>query len=529
MGIPLVALMGRQPQINDYATNIAQAQQIQGMKNQNALAPGQLQGQQNELQMQQMQMEAQKRQIETQKALDDAYKNSVIPDENGQPKIDTNKLSEALRMSGHGSAIPGILEGVTKYQTSLVDMKSKMQKLQEDQSDLFGHAAYAIQQANYDPRVAHRLLDPLGDSPQIQQMRQLIDSNPQQFKQLVDSARAASPIQQKMENERKVAEIRAAGTVKEGELPLGEKVPQLNQGLARRFQVLNPGAALPAEYTLPANATQKDFDRIDKILTQTEQAQGVKAQQEFAHGVQLQNLQLSKQAHADAQAQHAAKPVLAYDSSNQAHLLPEGDAKAAGYTGITEATPKQIDDAKTHTVVLNTMQTKLNDVMASREALNQGPEQRAIISKVLSHSEPGVINDAIRNLALKAATPQTKEYIQSVLQLKETSLGLPKEITGGSRTSETQSSALFQTLPSGSSADANYALGQGKKFQADIDRLRERVPNIRGVNPTEAHPDLTGKKGAAPNVIYARDPQGKLHQAPAGTALPTGWKQEQKP
>ena len=33
-------------------------------------------------------------------------------------------------------------------------------------------------------------------------------------------------------------------------------------------------------------------------------------------------------------------------------------------------------------------------------------------------------------------------------------------------------------------------------------------------------------EGGAP--IYARDPQGKLHQAPAGTKLPDGWKQEQR-
>jgi hypothetical protein len=258
MGIPLVALMGRQPQINDYATNIAQAQQIQGMKNQNALAPGQLQGQQNELQMQQMQMEAQKRQIETQKALDDAYKNSVIPDENGQPKIDTNKLSEALRMSGHGSAIPGILEGVTKYQTSLVDMKSKMQKFQEDQADLFGHAGYAIQQANYDPRVAHRLLDPLGDSPQIQQMRQMIDSNPQQFKQIVDSAVAASPAQQKMENERKIAEARSEKNPTEASLALaaagGDKAAQT---ALDKLQEQKP-EKIPTEAALALKAAQGD-------------------------------------------------------------------------------------------------------------------------------------------------------------------------------------------------------------------------------------------------------------------------------
>lgn len=41
---------------------------------------------------------------------------------------------------------------------------------------------------------------------------------------------------------------------------------------------------------------------------------------------------------------------------------------------------------------------------------------------------------------------------------------------------------------------------------------------------------MEGIKPAAekPSMIYARDPQGKLHQAPAGTALPSGWKQENR-
>ena len=298
MGIPLVALMGRPPQIRDWGEQQNLNLQNQHLAGVNALQPGQLQEQQGNLQLQQQAIEAQKRQMETQKALDDAYKNSVEPDENGQPRIDTNKLAEALRLSGHGSAIPGILDGVTKSQAALIDLKSKAQKLQEDQADLLGHMGYAIQQAKYDPRLAHRMLDPLGDSPQIQQMRQLIDSNPDQFKQMVDSAVAQSPAQQKFLNEQEVARIRAS-VQKEGELPLGDKVPQLNQGLARRFQVLNPGKALPAEYTLPANATQKDFDRVDKLLTQTESAQGTKAQQDIANQTRQQTLALSQQARAD--------------------------------------------------------------------------------------------------------------------------------------------------------------------------------------------------------------------------------------
>jgi hypothetical protein len=55
--IPLVALQGRPPQILDYAQQQAQAQQIQAMKNQNALAPGQLEAQKNELRQQQLQLQ----------------------------------------------------------------------------------------------------------------------------------------------------------------------------------------------------------------------------------------------------------------------------------------------------------------------------------------------------------------------------------------------------------------------------------------------------------------------------------------
>jgi hypothetical protein len=67
---------------------------------------------------------------------------------------------------------------------------------------------------------------------------------------------------------------------KEGELPLGERVPQLKSAMQARYQVLHPGQNLPAHYDLPANATQKDFDRIDKLMEQEEHAAGTKTQQE---------------------------------------------------------------------------------------------------------------------------------------------------------------------------------------------------------------------------------------------------------
>jgi hypothetical protein len=73
-----------------------------------------------------------------------------------------------------------------------------------------GAVASAIKAANYDPKLAHTVLDTMPPSPQINSLRQLIDTNPQQFAQMVDSAIAAAPAQQKMQNEQTVAKIRAA-------------------------------------------------------------------------------------------------------------------------------------------------------------------------------------------------------------------------------------------------------------------------------------------------------------------------------
>jgi hypothetical protein len=250
--------MGRPPQIRDWGEQQNLNLQNQHLQGVNALQPGQLQEQQGNLQMQQQAIEAQKRQMETQKALDDAYKNSVEPDENGQPRIDTNKLAEALRLSGHGSAIPGILDGVTKSQAALIDLKSKAQKLQEDQADLLGHMGYAIQQAKYDPRLAHRMLDPLGDSPQIQQMRQLIDSNPDQFKQMVDSAVAQSPFQQKAANERAVAEIRSEKNPTEASLAAAAAAGDKNAQAALDKLAEQKQEKSPTEAALALQAAQGD-------------------------------------------------------------------------------------------------------------------------------------------------------------------------------------------------------------------------------------------------------------------------------
>ena len=68
-------------------------------------------------------------------------------------------------------------------------------------------------------------------------------------------------------------------------------VTQLNAVNTRRYQVLNPGQQLPSDFRLPTGATAKDYDRIDKGLTQLESAQGTKAQRDATNQITRQNQQ----------------------------------------------------------------------------------------------------------------------------------------------------------------------------------------------------------------------------------------------
>src|SRR6266478_304900 len=210
--------------------------------------------------------------------------------------------------------------------------------------------------------------------------------------------------------------------------------------------------------------------------------------------------------------------VLAYDKDNKAHLMSKADAKEEGMTHVTKAASGDIDKAKTHHVVLNTLQTQLNSVVNASKALDQGIAQRGIIASALSHATDSTIDSMMRAAVMTGATEQTKDYVQSVIALREAGLALPKEITGGSRVSEVQASALWHTMPSAASLNSKYALKQAKKFQQDIDRLRERAPQVRGQAMVDPDDAIKGKGTEKQHTTNA--PSGGATAAPAvGTVV----------
>lgn len=184
--------------------------------------------------------------------------------------------------------------------------------------------------------------------------------------------------------------------------------------------------------------------------------------------------------------------VLGYDKDNKAHLMSRADAKEAGLQHISKAEAGALDKATTHTTVLNTLQTQLNNVADSSDALDQGIVQRTIIAKALSHPSNTTIDSLFRAGVMSGATEETQKYVQAVIALREAGLALPKEITGGSRVSEVQASALWAGMPSASSLNQKYAIQQAKKFQSDIDRLRQRAPQVRGIDLVDPSDSIKG-------------------------------------
>ena len=172
-------------------------------------APLRQQAMQQQVQAGQQDIEAKGRALAQQQAVQRSYANAVKPNAQGQPEIDTDELTKSLATSGHGDAIPGIMESVAKYQETKNNLAKQTNDLKVQGADTLGYAASAIKAANYDPKLAHTILDGLQGGPQIDAVRQQIDSNPAAFKQMVDTAIMQSPAQQKLQNEREVAQIRA--------------------------------------------------------------------------------------------------------------------------------------------------------------------------------------------------------------------------------------------------------------------------------------------------------------------------------
>ena len=496
MGIPLAAL-AVQPQ-PDILNQYGKAVGIQGaLQNQQYLQ----QARPMELQEQQEQLKAAQYASAQRAAMDAAYKKAVTVDANGQPNIDTDVLQKTLADAGHGSAIPGILENVTKFQQSKAALTESMQKIQSNGQDMAGNIAKAIQQAKYDPSLAHTLLDTLPQgNPQIQQLRQLIDSDPATFRQHVDAAVAQSPSQQKMQNEQTVAGIRANNPA----------MQEMNDWLAK-----NPGKGASDFETWKATQAPEQRELNDFLAKNPGKgpADFVRFKSQNSPSVIIQGgatgaaadpmIDMVGQGRIDlptvlqrmqpaAKAGFLSQLAAKYPQYSQAEYGVQKQVQEAFTSGTYSQQLNAINTAREHMTTFKTLATALDngDSQALNKVKNAWQEQFGSAAPTnFLLARDAFAGEVGKSLAGAGVTQGDRQEVQESINRAES----PKQLIGAAQT-----------------ADALLA-GKQKALKDTYEKGMQGKPNFGTSKPAPTHKvgDTVSYKGQ-PHVIQAINPDGSL-------------------
>jgi hypothetical protein len=251
-------------------------------------------------------------------------------------------------------------------------------------------------------------------------------------------------------------------TVTEGDKPLGPRVDQINQAMTARYQVLHPGAALPAHYVLPADATQKDFDRTDKLLQGEESAFGTNENRK-------QTAELRKQTSELAQA-------------NRTHKDEQG-VKAAAFKAFTPA----MDSAER----VNVMTKNYDDAVKNHD-------QQAMLSLLANHlgMTMGLAKGARINQAIISEAEKSRPWLQG-MKAKFDKDGYLAGLT----LTAPQMKQMVDLGRSRLSEDVVKARSEAK-YQGSTDDGPDRVPSQ---STMEHYLDMTGNDPAKAKKMLTED------------------------
>jgi hypothetical protein len=350
------------------------------------------------------------------------------------------------------------------------------------------HVQVAQQLAQQPPEVIRQTL---------QQMNKGLLADSDQIKQAKDKAETYKFQQQ--------GDAAAAGVVKNGPLAPPD-IQQKQQQLSDRFQVLNPGKPTPPEFSLPQNATRQQYSDMDKAMEQLERAQGTKAQQDTANAMRQQAAATQQAAAADRSDKAGREPVTGKDKDGNTVLVSSADANKMGLTGQMKADTDLVNKSQAGRDWLN--------LATAKAAPNAPPSQMGIMQLVDKMDQDG---------KLGTVASRWNEFMAGKVGAGDPDFAALRAKMGLSTTKLMQAHVgsrggafmleHFQDLADAGKMDAptlKSALSSEVDYMQDVAKMPNRGP-----------------QGGGSNMIQARDAQGKLHQAPAGTALPAGWKLEQ--
>ena len=469
-----------QPENQDPLNSYGKILNLQNLVRMQKLLPGQLQEQQQQIQGGQLDIQAKQRDIATRDALNAAYSQAVTKDQNGNPQFDEGKLQSALQNGPAAYKTPEVMEGITKFHQSRIDLQKSAADLQQKNSDMIGGAAAAVKAAGYDPVLAHSLLDSLPHSPQIDQVRSLIDGDPQQFKAMIDSAVSASPKQQEFQNQRTIANIRANSVDKMEMAAWLQNNPKRADGT-------------------PTDASDYQQFKVD---------QGVKASIQKETNPQVVQTKVDTAAAEERVRQQIsgmAKPVYAIDAQSNNRRVPVSQTEALAnpkrYSLVTPVGEKDINDDLQLNTRLSDVAQKISEYERSFDqplspkdtaliagAMGQGKlkaEMSAHGGGLFGGSSIGgkfdIPTDAINNLLQSAEENGLSQAAQQRLiamrNAHEAMLGYKTVLSGSARGSDKQLDILNAALPSPVNS-GEFAKEGFRQFKQNLTIAASRLPDF---------------------------------------------------
>jgi len=364
--IPLPAL-NIQTQQTDPIGSAAKLISLRSMLQQQQFAqqsrPIQLQAEQADLENRQLANKAEQQKFAQTSAMNDAYKSALSIDPNtNQPTFNRDAIVQHIAAAGQGSLIPGLQKNFLDLDKLGGEVaKTKSDHVQATQ-DYMGELASSIKAANYDPTATGALLAHAASAGggiyanEVNGWKNQIAQDPSKLPQMVDQVLAGSTKQRQVSAE----ETAAAARMKQAQQAGGQtaltpdRISQLNQLFDSRYQALHPGQTAPAQMQLAPNATQKDFDNVDKVMEAEEKAVGTKAQQDAANELHRQTLVLAKQGRQDQEDKEGMKWAMWTGKDGNPVAGPVSQAKAEGASDAAELGATEVKDLMNarHTVNL---------------------------------------------------------------------------------------------------------------------------------------------------------------------------------
>ena len=195
-------------------------------------------------------------------------------------------------------------------------------------------------------------------------------------------------------------------------------------------------------------------------------------------------------------AAQSGKAGYAYDpQSRQTVLTSAGESQQKGYQAFRPVSEADIRKDTVDTRTLNDVASKVNNLVASVGVMDNSV-QRAIISKIVDAADRdenfrvgafGVnipvqwLNNLFNSSVANGLSQEGRNYLVSLLSLREASMGLQRILTGTAKSNESQIRALQATLP-GIEPDSRLALQKLSAFGQNLDMLRQGIPVLPGID-----------------------------------------------